>query len=111
MHDVGVDHPDLNLGNLLLRRIPPDEPRAFIVDLDRARMYSGPLSWPVRIRALRRLERSSVKLFGERPLAGFDLCREWYVAYAAGDTRIERHLERARRGNRLRFGLHRLGWG
>jgi hypothetical protein len=110
MHEAGIDHPDLNLGNLLVRRGSDGVPQAFVVDLDRGRVGSAPVSWRRRVRALRRLERSSVKQFGERPLAGFDLRRRWYAAYARGDDRSGRRLDRARRSNRFWLALHRLGW-
>jgi len=110
MHDAGIEHRDLNLGNLLLRRREGAGSEAFVVDLDRARLWDAPVPWSHRIRALRRLERSSVKLFGERPLQGFDLRRRWYEAYAQGDSDLATRLDRARRANRLRLGLHRFGW-
>jgi len=114
MHDRGIEHPDLNLGNLLLRDRPDGEGadafEPFVVDLDRARVLPGALSWTARVRALRRLERSSVKLFGERPIEGFDLRRRWYEAYACGDEAWLARLERARRANRFWLSLHRLGW-
>ena len=110
MHDAGIEHRDLNLGNLLLRRRAGMGSEAFVVDLDRARLWDEPVSWNERIRALRRLERSSVKLFGERPLQGFDLRRRWYEAYAQGDQNLAMRLDKARRANRLWLGLHRIGW-
>jgi hypothetical protein len=110
MHDAGVEHRDLNLGNLLLRRGGSGAGEAFVVDLDRARLWDRPVPLRLRIRALCRLERSTVKLFGERPLGGFDLRREWYRAYAGGDVELAARLDRARRANRLTLSLHRLGW-
>ena len=111
MHQEGIEHRDLNLGNLLLRRRPSRTAEAFVVDLDRARLWEGPVPLRQRIRALCRLERSSVKLFGERPVAAFDLRRRWYEAYAQDDLAMAARLERARRANRVKMGLHRLGWG
>jgi len=110
MHDEGIEHRDLNLGNLLLRRRGEGASEAFVVDLDRARLWDEPVPMSHRIRALCRLERSSVKLFGERPLEPFDLRRRWYEAYAQGDPELAVRLDKARRSNRLKLGLHRLGW-
>jgi hypothetical protein len=110
MHDEGLEHRDLNLGNLLLRRREGAAAEAFVVDLDRARLWDEPLPLGHRIRALCRLERSSVKLFGETPLEQFDLRRRWYEAYAQGDRELAVRLDKARRSNRLKLGLHRLGW-
>jgi len=61
VHDAGLDHPDLNLGNVLWI------PRSFgsrlaFVDLDRARLHGGPLGVTARRRCLRRLRRSAAKL-------------------------------------------------
>lgn len=111
MHQEGIEHRDLNLGNLLLRRRPDARSEAFVVDLDRARLWEGPVPLRQRIRALCRLERSSVKLFGERPIAAFDLRRRWYEAYAQDDRALAARLDKARRANHLKLGLHRLGWG
>jgi len=111
MHDRGVEHRDLNLGNLLLQRVAGQPSRPFVIDLDRGRLWDVPLPIGPRVAALRRLERSTVKLLGERPVAAFDLRRRWYEAYAAGDSRLARRLDRARRANRFRLALHRPGWG
>jgi len=110
MHDCGVDHRDLNLGNILL---PERGSRSgpLVIDLDRAGLYDEPLAIGVRARALRRLERSTVKLLGPTPRAGpVDLRRLWYEEYAAGDAALGRRLARARRFNRWAIALHGLGW-
>ncbi len=85
MHDAHIDHPDLNLGNVLTRAAaeppssgsrtgPPAGPRAgpraapceaFIVDWDRARMRLSPRWNPNR--NLLRLWRSALKLARSRP--------------------------------------------
>jgi hypothetical protein len=110
LHDRGIDHRDLNLGNLLLSDSVSAAPRAFVVDLDRARVRGRPIGAAARMRALQRLERSAVKLFGERPLEAFDLRRTLYEAYAGDDPRWIRLAARARKANRLWIRLHRLGW-
>jgi 3-deoxy-D-manno-octulosonic acid kinase len=63
LHDAGIDHVDLNLGNLLVRP-GASGPEGFVIDLDRARLRAGPLPDKARQSALRRLERSHAKLFG-----------------------------------------------
>ena len=61
LHDAGLDHPDLNLGNVLW--IPRSYgPRLAFVDFDRARLQAGPLGLSGRRRCLRRLRRSAAKL-------------------------------------------------
>jgi tRNA A-37 threonylcarbamoyl transferase component Bud32 len=63
MHDRGLDHPDLNLGNLLVA--PAGAlPRVHVIDLDRVTFSDRPLSAARRRRAIRRLERSCAKLTG-----------------------------------------------
>jgi len=110
MHDRGVDHRDLNLGNILLRGNGPSA-GPLVIDLDRAGIHARPLPGRVRARAVRRLERSAVKLLGAAPrVAGVDLRRFWYDEYAAGAPALAGRLERARRFNRLAIALHRLGW-
>jgi 3-deoxy-D-manno-octulosonic acid kinase len=107
MHDVGVEHRDLNLGNLLLRTEPDSEPRAWVLDLDRARLHTGPLRFRLRQRALRRLERSHLKLFGDSHAAApRDL---FYELYASGDEELGRRLDRGRSIGRLLLRLHRTG--
>ena len=61
LHDAGLHHPDLNLGNLLVLDRSGGPTVAF-VDLDRARLTRGPLGTRARRRSLRRLWRSTRKL-------------------------------------------------
>jgi 3-deoxy-D-manno-octulosonic acid kinase len=107
MHDCGVEHRDLNLGNLLIRR--GGEPEAFVVDLDRARLHRRPLGFGPRQQALRRLERSYVKCCHPEP-ASDEVRQSIYADYAAGDDELVRRLEQGRRAGRVWIGLHRLGW-
>ena len=109
MHDVGLDHRDLNLGNLLLQRADAAVPRAWVCDLDGARLLNGPLGFEPRQRALRRLERSYVKVCA--PGAPSDEIRDGlYRLYAAGDRRLAERLEQGRSAGRGWIFLHRLGW-
>ncbi len=107
MHDRGVEHRDLNLGNLLIREGEP--PEAFVIDLDRARLHPGPLGFRLRQRGLRRLERSYVKCC--HPEAASERVRRGiYDAYAAGDAALTRRFRRGRLAGRMLIGLHRLAW-
>ena len=63
MHDLGLEHRDLNLGNLLIR-LGEGGCEVFVIDLDRAKLHPGALSFHLRQRSLRRLERSYVKTVG-----------------------------------------------
>ncbi len=58
--DAGLLHPDLNLGNILIAG-DPEMPRAWLIDLDRARL-SGDMSAGDRVAMQRRLSRSRAKL-------------------------------------------------
>ena len=109
MHDVGLDHRDLNLGNLLLQRADNAAPRTWVCDLDGARLLDDPLGFEARQRALRRLERSYVKVCA--PGAASDEIRDGlYRLYAEGDPRLAERLEQGRPAGRGRILLHRLGW-
>jgi 3-deoxy-D-manno-octulosonic acid kinase len=111
MHDAGLDHRDLNLANVLVRSAPSGEPEAFVVDLDAARLRSRPLGFHRRLRALRRLERSHVKLRHGTPVDGdAGTRRAYYELYAGHDVSLARRLERGRRRGAWRIELHRLGW-
>jgi len=104
MHEAGIEHRDLNLGNLLVRP-GADRPEAFIIDLDRARVHDGPLPFRLRRRGIRRLERSYVKTTGNR---GGEVA--WHRLYAAGDPELVRRLERGRWVGRVGILLHGLSW-
>jgi hypothetical protein len=111
MHDAGLEHRDLNLGNLLVR---PGTDGAgtepFVIDLDRARLHSGPLPFRLRQGALRRLERSCVKLLGDAAPPGRIGYGPWYEFYAAGDRELEERFRRGVAAGHLWLRLHRAGW-
>ena len=65
LHEEGVDHPDLNLKNLLLQRKSDNEFKAYILDLDRVRIRSN-LSRRRKARILCRLKRSVEKFNREQ---------------------------------------------
>ncbi len=66
LHEEGVDHPDLNLKNLLLQRGSDSEFKAYILDLDRVKI-SPNLSQRRKARILCRLKRSVEKFNREQP--------------------------------------------
>lgn len=82
-HDAGLRHPDLNLGNLLVRRRVSGTLEVFFVDLDRARLEAGPVRPRSRRAALDRLARSLEKEFrGARP-PSVPPAEDWEAIYAA----------------------------
>jgi hypothetical protein len=107
MHDRGLAHRDLNLGNLLIRR--GTAPQAFVIDLDRARLHVGPLGFHPRQRALRRLERSYVKSCVAGSVSE-DVRNSIYTLYAADDRGLAARLEHGRHAGRVWISLHRLAW-
>lgn len=102
-HDAGGSHPDLHVGNLLLRGDPCE---ALVIDLDGARV--GPrLDAPARMGELMRLYRSLRKRdllarVGERG------CLAFFRAYVAGDRALRRALLARLRAEQRRVSLHAL---
>ena len=110
MHDAGLEHRDLNLGNLLLRDRPQEGYEAFVVDLDRARLHPAPLGLRLRRRGLGRMWRSYLKLCGgSRPPAA-DALVAWYTLYAQGDEALGHRLMKGRKLQDAALALHRLRW-
>ena len=110
MHDRGVSHPDVNLGNVLLRSRPDGSPEVWIIDFDRATFAPGPLPFGARQAALRRLERSCAKLTGAAGPWGPETADVWYATYAANDAGLARRLAGGRTLGRLALAAHRLFW-
>lgn len=108
-HDAGLVHPDLNLGNVIVRR-GSSAIEAYVVDLDRARLGEGPLPFGRRVRELRRLERSYAKGFSETAPMGDDGFVAGFRAYAGGDAAMSRRLESARRSGLWTLRCRRLAW-
>ena len=109
MHDGGLRHPDLNLGNLAVRP-EQDGWQAFVLDLDRATLYPERLCFALRVSSLRRLERSYVKNFGADGPLGSDGSGAFYRLYAADDAELTSRLGRARRRGRPGLAWHRMFW-
>jgi len=105
MHDRGVIHPDLNLGNILIREL-----EVAIIDFDRADFLPGPAPFASRQAALRRLERSCAKITGRPGPLGPGSEGLWYDLYAAGDGTLRARLDRGRAVGRLALAAHRARW-
>ncbi len=65
MGERGLEHPDLNLGNLVGARREGEKWVFHVVDLDRARFIGDALAPDICDAMLARLERSWVKVFGQ----------------------------------------------
>jgi len=106
MHDAGIVHADLNLKNLLVRDAF-DEPEAFVIDFDRARL-AGRLGLGERMRNLLRLDRSVLKwAASRRAVSPLDRLRVLCIYLDRYPRWRERWGEIARRYARAHL-LHRL---
>ncbi|HEV7734426.1 MAG TPA: lipopolysaccharide kinase InaA family protein [Candidatus Binatia bacterium] len=83
MHQAGLLHTDLNLTNLLARRVATGGIEMAVLDLDRARLYTPPLARRARRRTLRRLNRSWHKLDPSGALATADDVAAFRATYAS----------------------------
>ena len=110
MHDRGVSHPDLNLGNILLRPSVVGAPQAFVIDLDRATVGTAPVRFELRQAAIRRLERSCAKLTGSTGPLGPGSEDVWYRLYAGEDADLGKRLASGRPAGRVVLAMHRLFW-
>jgi len=106
-HDAGGRHADLQVANVLLRE-EASGTRAWLVDLDRARVGKPPGPGR-RLRELARLHRSLVK----RGLAGRVGARgraRFLAAYTGGDRSLRRALLRQLPRERVRLAVHVWGY-
>ena len=110
LHDAGICHADLNLGNILIRGGESSSIEIGFIDFDTSRLAGKP-SLGKRIRNLLRLYRSLVK---SRSLDGVisraDLYR-FTAAYSQGDRAGARLAWRAFRRRLPVLLLHKLIWG
>jgi 3-deoxy-D-manno-octulosonic acid kinase len=109
LHDAGVEHPDLQVRNVLVR--PERKDCVLVIDLDRSRFHSRTALSPRRRAAnLARLVRSAVK---EGLLEPRGPCREVAAllgGYARADRALRRELLRWARLERARLAVHRVGY-
>ncbi len=110
MHDRGIDHRDLNLGNLLVQTGDGGETRVFVIDLDDAAIFAGAIPFRLRVRALHRLARSYAKSFGPAGPLGTDAVERLTRLYAGDDAALESRLLETRAMARLSIAVHRLSW-
>jgi hypothetical protein len=114
LHDAGIEHRDLQLRNILVRRAEehaPEAPRIVVIDLDGA-SYHGSGGVPVVRRAqnLGRLARSVIKLglwddaIGPRERAAF------LSGYLRRDRSLRRELRSYVPRERIKLRWHQLGY-
>lgn len=109
MHDVGIDHRDLNLGNLLVLPPAPDsEPEVLILDWDRARLQNHDAAFGYQ--NLLRLLRSAFKGRAETRFLSV-ATRGFLRGYFSGDVESLHRLRQYYGQRRFTaIGLHRLFW-
>ena len=115
MHEGEIDHFDLNMKNILVRRpgeatgAPAEESEAYVIDLDNSVKRDG-VEERHRIRNLLRLYRSAQKFrhYGLR-IPPRDEVR-FAKAYCAGDRTMLRRIGEAVRRYRRTIALHRIFW-
>jgi len=97
MHDLGIDHADLHLKNLLLRRRADDTPEVFLLDFDRA-LSGPPLDSERRLKNLKRLARSVRKVrIADTVLTAWDrlrFVRDYVHGQPDADTLMRRWARR-----------------
>lgn len=106
-HDAGGRHPDLHVGNVLLRESAAGCD-ALLVDLDRARAGIPPGA-SARLAELMRLHRSLAKR-GLLSRVGARGSAVFLTAYTGSDRALRRSLLRHLPRERRRLALHRVGW-
>jgi tRNA A-37 threonylcarbamoyl transferase component Bud32 len=113
VHDLGLDHADLNIGNILLRRREGCGGwQAFIIDMGLSKL-GGSLDAGCRAANLVRLLRSAEKHLGKDPRRLRDAASflQGYLSGAADPGRRRRRdLLAAIRRRLPAVALHRLGW-
>ena len=102
MHDAGILHRDLNLGNLLAGR-----DGIHVIDLDGASLHPS-LSAAQRFRNLSRLDRSYVKLFGGRGPLSHEDRRGLLAEYCGEDASMLRDFESRLPGHKRSLFRHGL---
>lgn len=105
LHDAGIEHPDLNLGNLLIDAAG----RGWIVDLDGCKVHPEALDVDLRIDAVRRIERSYFKIcFLDDRVAAETI--DWPAAYAPNDAGLAQRWERRTERDVAKLNRHRRTW-
>ena len=106
LHDAGIEHPDLNLGNLLI----DNDRNAWVIDLDRCRAATTALGADARIDGIRRIERSYHKTCFQEGLAA-DTEIDWLDLYAADDSLLATRWSQRLARDRAMLARHRRTWG
>jgi 3-deoxy-D-manno-octulosonic acid kinase len=107
LHDAGVEHRDLQLGNIL---VSSESPRVVLVDLDRAIFHAGEVPLSRRAQNLGRLVRSAHKTGLWRARVGPRERAAFAAGYARGDRTLRSQLLGYIPRERCKLAAHRLSW-
>jgi len=111
LHDAGLQHKDLNIGNLMVRTGPDGRAaQVAVIDLDGAMIHRSELPFRLRMAALWRLERSFVKRFGSPGVLGAGYRDRWAQVYAAEDRALTDRMLRWWRAGAALLAIRRAGW-
>jgi 3-deoxy-D-manno-octulosonic acid kinase len=105
LHDAGIEHPDLNLGNLLI----DERGRGWVVDLDGCTVHVAALDVDRRIDAIRRIERSYLKTCFLSDVAA-DAAIDWPALYARADQGLAACWDQRKRRDVAKLNRHRRSW-
>ena len=105
LHDAGIEHPDLNLGNVLVDAAG----RGWVIDLDRSTVHDRPLDIDRRIDGIRRIERSYLKtcFVHELPI---DTGIDWLRLYASKDASMAERWSQRHESDLTKLRRHRRAW-
>jgi 3-deoxy-D-manno-octulosonic acid kinase len=105
LHDAGIEHPDLNLGNLLF----DEAGKAWVIDLDGCTVHSVALDVDRRIKAIRRIERSYLKTCFLNDLT-VDPTILWPEIYAPDAAALIARWEQRSARDVAKLQRHRHSW-
>jgi len=108
LHDAGINHRDLNLANLLATQ-RGGQVTVYVLDFDSAHI-GEPLSPARRLRALRRMYRSAVKLHPQKQPPPSLMQARWLRAYCAGDEELAAYLLKRRASFSRHTRWHQILW-
>jgi len=109
MHDFGIYHGDLHIGNILVQTSPGEDPRIFLIDFDKSKVVKR-MSLPKRIKNLMRLYRSIVKRPNLSNKLTLNDIERFLYAYLGGDRLKRRKAERLLKRYFYIIQMHSLWW-
>jgi tRNA A-37 threonylcarbamoyl transferase component Bud32 len=109
MHDSGIYHGDLHIGNILVQIPPGEDPRIYLIDFDKSKVVER-MSLPKKIKNLMRLYRSVVKRPNLLKKLNYNDIQRFLYAYFGGDRLKRREAERLLKKYFHIIQIHSLWW-